>query len=127
MTSDQIQSNTEAFAADCRGEETQQQGASGAWYSKAAGTPFYSSTPYRVAPVPAARYWSKPDDIPVGPVYYRDIGNEGWSSIIAAGPRGFQVTNDRERIVVVEWSNASKGEHSTDRKTWRKCVVEGRV
>lgn len=85
------------------------------------------SYPYRVVPVPATRYWSGPDDIPVGHVYYRDIGHEGWSSIIAAGPRGFQVTNDGERIVGVAWSNASKGEHSIDRKTWRKCVVEAGV
>lgn len=131
MTADQIQSNAEAFAAACRGERVEYFYLRGEkWADKGDGVCFYKETLYRVAPVPAARDWSKPDDVP-GPVCWLsdpDGGENMITSISACGVKYTFMQCDSECVVVFKrWDELTKHKHSTDRKTWRKCVVEGAV
>lgn len=79
---------------------------------------------YRPAPEPVTRPWSKPEDVP-GPVCYLRNSTTGcgvhWFMVIQADEGTIDIQG-RE----ISWDALAKEgvwEHSTDRITWKPCVV----
>ncbi len=77
---------------------------------------------YRPKPAPKTRPWNCPDDVP-GPVCWLKRPT-GWPCLIA------EIDDDSIAIgggsvdgCVLRWSELSRCEYSTDRKTWLPCEV----
>lgn len=79
----------------------------------------------RPKPEPKVRDWNCPADVPVDCWLRLKSGNTGWESrvIMVNHGRVTIVGGHADTLTALAYDDLRNYEHSTDRKTWKPCVV----
>lgn len=127
LTPEQLKTNAAAMIAHADGKSVQfsSPGNPSKW-NDCDGFPtwmFRDGFQYRPKPDPSPRAWSNPDDVP-GPIcWIRPIGKIGAAMIIRISEKSIAAVGG-DIVLVKVWEELCDIEYSTDRKTWKPCVIE---
>lgn len=122
MNNEQIEQNAAAVAAYLRGEPVEfDYENKGQWTESRDPSWSFTTGTYRPKPAPKTRDWNCAADVPLN-CWLREINGHAQLLVVGVSRSGFSISAKG----VYDWSEFTRTafEYSTDRVTWKPCLVE---